>query len=397
MSVPSITSGLMYLDFMTMGRNAQGQNGSQQIPTLADLKALSYSQTTVVGFPNAPTYEDIQTTIRLARAYVQGKKALPNYHEPILTRGATGIAVFRSVSPSVVLIVIGELKDDKFEPAGLGSGVILNSSGDILTNWHVINGYRGAVVFLKPEGSSDMREANAYGARVIAQDQMTDLALLHIVKPPSNLHSLSIGSIASVQVGEDIHVIGHPKGNLWSYTTGVVSQVRDPYAWTYSDGSKHEAKVLQLQTAINPGNSGGPVVDDQGKLLGLVAMGEDGQNLDYAIASDVIQAFLSKSTSLSTRGGGSDNKSPIGDFATSRFQDGRIVVKASFPDLVEYVISNSKGNPAILVAEASDGTQLVAMNPNSFGSFTEWTIAFGNGVSVKAVGNGTVPDIFSAN
>jgi len=62
-------------------------------------------------------------------------------------------------------------------------------------------------------------------------------------------------------------------------------------------------KVLQLQTAINPGNSGGPVLDDQGKLLGLIAMSEAGQNLDYAVAADVIQSFILSSASVRTRGG----------------------------------------------------------------------------------------------
>lgn len=97
-----------------------------------------------------------------------------------------------------------------------------------------------------------------------------------------------------MQVAEDIHVIGHPEGNPWSYSTGVVSQIRDGYEWTYTDGSKHQAKVLQLQTAISPRNSGGPVLDDQGRLLGLIAMSQEGQNLDYAVAADVIQSFVSK-------------------------------------------------------------------------------------------------------
>jgi len=133
-------------------------------------------------------------------------------------------------------------------------------------------GYSGAVIFFKPQGRADIDNSDAYVARVIAQSEVSRSG-----SAPTD--KISLGSYADldrnyliIQVAEDIHVIGHPNGNLWSYSAGVVSQIRDGYNWTYSDGSKHEAKVLQLQTAINPGNSGGPVLDDQGKLLGLIAM-----------------------------------------------------------------------------------------------------------------------------
>src|SRR2546430_12509751 len=86
------------------------------------------------------------------------------------------------------------------------------------------------------------------------------------------------------------------------WSSDVCSSDLDGYAWTYDDGSKHLAKVLQLQTAINPGNSGGPVVDDAGRILGLVAMSEEGQNLDYAIAADVIKRFLFTGMHITIRG-----------------------------------------------------------------------------------------------
>jgi S1-C subfamily serine protease len=375
----------------------RGQSIPSEIPGLGDLKVLSYESTGSAISINAPSYQDLSTTIRLARAYAQGMQVLPQYHEPILTRGALGIAVFRSVSPSVVLVVIGDVKNDNFEPSGLGAGVILNSSGDILTNWHVVNGYSGALVFLKPDGSAEIQDKNAYGARVITQDEVTDLALLRLVKPPSNLHPVQIGSISSVEVAEDIHVIGHPNGNLWSYTTGVVSQLRNDYDWKYSDGSKHEAKVLQLQTAINPGNSGGPVVNDQGKLLGLVAMSEEGQNIDYAIASDVIQQFLSQAVSLKTRGGNPEPKSPDAEFSTARRTDGTKVLRVLYSDLIEYLVLDGKGNALSLRAETTDGTQIAAWKPNSFGGFGEWMISFRGGVSVRGRGNATVPDVFASN
>lgn len=192
-----------------------------------------------------------------------------------------------------MLIIVGDIKNDQFDPTGLGSGVVINSTGDILTNWHVIDGHPAAAIFFKPQTNEDAENSRPYVARLVAQSETVDLALLHLTEAPPSRVSIPLGNISSVQVVEDIHVIGHPKGNPWSYSTGVVSQIRDGYAWTYVDGSKHQAKVLQLQTAISPGNSGGPVLDDQGRLLGLIAMSQEGQNLDYAVAADVIQSFLS--------------------------------------------------------------------------------------------------------
>lgn len=388
---------LMATSFAINTPRAGSQSGPDAVPSIADLKSLSYHKANPPNLTGPPSFSDVMTITRLARAYLQGKQMLPKYSEPILTRGSSGIAVFKTVAPSVVLVVIGDVKNEKFEPSGLGAGVILNSSGDILTNWHVINGYSGALIFLKPTGRADIDDSDAYGARLVTQDETTDLALLHMIKPPSTLRSIGIGNITSVQVAEDIHVIGHPKGNLWSYTTGVVNQVRDRYEWTYDDGSKHEAKVLQLQTAINPGNSGGPVVDDQDKLIGLVAMGEEGQNLNYAIAADVIQAFLSRASLVKTRGGTPELKSSAAEFSVARLRNEHAVERVNYPDLTEYFISDQDGNALTFRAEINDGVELEAWKPNSFGGFAEWRISFRDGTSVRARGTGNFPDTFSVN
>ena len=389
--------GLLAVATFANAPSACAQGTPNVPPAITDLKSLSYQKAGAPDFENTPSYQDLETTIRLAHAYARGKRLIPSYHEPFRTRGASGIAVFKLVAPSVVLIVTGEVKNEQFDPSALGAGVILNSSGDILTNWHVINGYRGAVVFLKPEGGVGIEENDAYVARLVSQDEVADLALLRIIKPPSNLHSISVGNIASAQVAEDIHVIGHPEGNLWSYSTGVVSQLRQRYDWTYTDGSKHEANVLQLQTAINPGNSGGPVVNDQGKLLGLVAMVEQGQNLDYAIAADVIQSFLARASSSTMRGGTPEPKSPAAAFSVARLQDGQTVLRAAYPDLTEYLILDENHKALALKVEATDGTDLGATKANSFGGFEEWKISLPGGTSVKGRGSSAVPDTFTAN
>jgi S1-C subfamily serine protease len=383
--------------FFGILQDATAQGMPPGLPKITDLKAGSYSKTAQPDLSAVPSYQDLVNTIKLAEAYSRGNQLLPTFHEPILTRGAVGMAVFRNVSPSVVLVVVGDIQKGQFEPAGLGAGVILNPSGDVLTNWHVVNGATNGVIFLKPQGSADIANSTAYGVKLIAQDEVADLALIRILKPPPDLRPVAVGNISSIQVAEDIHVIGHPKGNLWSYTTGVVSQMRNGYEWSYSDGSKHQANVLQLQTAINPGNSGGPVVDDQGKLLGLIAMGEEGQNLDYAIADDAIQQFLVNAATARTRGGASESKPPSAEYMTGRLGDGRAVLKIMYPALVEFIIADGNGKTFALIAETSDGIELTAWGPNSFSGFKEWAIKLQNDVGVRATGTGPVPDQFRNN
>jgi len=313
---------------------------------------------------------------KLFLAYGEEAKALAHYRDPVLARGAQGEAIFRSVSPSVVAVVVGSVdKDDKFDPEGLGTGAIVDASGYVITNWHVINGYRGALLFLKPSGNPDLAKATAVGAKVVYQDSTTDLALLKMIDPPKTLHALKLGEIGQVQIAEDIHIIGHPHGNFWSYSTGVVSQIRDGYTWSYKDGSNHAAKVLQLQTSINPGNSGGPVVDDIGNILGLVAMSEEGQNLNYAIAADVIKRFLSTGMQMNSRGVQPPMSSspPPQQLLSGKLSDTLPVSKAVYPDAVLYGIRRHDGTSLGVIAKFSDGTILCAWQPDMDGNFRSWS------------------------
>jgi S1-C subfamily serine protease len=264
-------------------------------------------------------------------AYSQGVGILPRFHEPIPTRGETGISVFKKVSPSVVIVVTANFKGDKITDSGLGTGVIIDPVGYVLTNWHVIHGFESGIIFLKPMSGTAPDKNDAYGVKLISENEQTDLALVKITKPPAGLTAVSLGDLFSIQVAEDIHIIGHPHGQLWSHSTGVVSQVRDNFDWQYADGSKHMARVLQMQTAINPGNSGGPVLDNNAKLLGLVAMSEEGQNLNYAVAVDVIKSFVSKALASKTRGGDSPSSVEPGEQSIAKTVDGFSVVKIVFP------------------------------------------------------------------
>jgi S1-C subfamily serine protease len=205
------------------------------------------------------------------------------------TRGVGGSLVYKKAAPAVVVVVSIKGKEDI---EGMGSGAILDAEGHVVTNWHVVQDIPEAVVILKPSTGVEIREDLVFAARVVKVDALSDLALLKIKNPPKNLPTLKLGSIKEVEVGQEVHAIGHPKGEVWTYSKGVISQIRPNYEWTYEDGSFHKAKVIQTQTPINPGSSGSPLLNDQAAVIGINACSMGGEGLNYAVSTDAIQEFL---------------------------------------------------------------------------------------------------------
>jgi S1-C subfamily serine protease len=198
------------------------------------------------------------------------------------TRGPNDIALFRIISPSVVLIST---------PNGTGSGSVI-SDGLILTNWHVIDGVPFVGVLYKPDVTSAKAGLSIVTAQVIKVDQLRDLALLKPNSIPSSTKPIELGDIKELQVGADVHAVGHPNGQNWSYTTGIISQIRDNYTWFYDSKIEHHANVIQTQTPINPGNSGGPLLSDDGRLIGVNSFKSQGEGLNYAVSVTEVRRFL---------------------------------------------------------------------------------------------------------
>ena len=379
--------------FVTLTSKAGRMPVGSPLPSLQALKSLSYTEVTNGAVNGALDYSELREFLNAGIAYSKAVGILPRFHEPIPTRGETGIAIFKKVSPSVVMVVTANFKDDKITDSGLGTGVIIDSAGYVLTNWHVVHGFQTGIIFLKPTSGTEPDKNDAYGVKLVSENEEEDLALLRIIKPPAGLVAVSFGDLSSIQVAEDIHIIGHPHGQLWSYSTGVVSQVRDNFDWQYADGSKHMARVLQMQTAINPGNSGGPVLDNNAKLLGLVAMSEEGQNLNYAVAVDVIRSFTTRALAGRTRGADTLPSAQARKQFVAKTADGFSVVKIVYPDLVSYTVRNSNGTPVEQLIESSGGELLAGSEFNGFGGFSNWTFkpSSGNTVSIKSSAN--APDV----
>ena len=128
-------------------------------------------------------------------------------------------------------------------------------------------------------------------------DRTADLALLQIQDPPADLQPLLLGNREEIEIGQDVHAIGHPQGETWSYTTGDISWISPPnYEW--GDGKR--GTVIKTGASLNPGNSGGPLLNDQTQIVGVNTFIKEGEGRNYAVAVDVIKSFLQKPTSAST-------------------------------------------------------------------------------------------------
>ena len=173
---------------------------------------------------------------------------------------------------------------------GIGSGVIISNGGHILTNWHVIEDNPNLNALTLGEGDYD---ENLRDLELIKYDPQKDLALLKLKTIPKNVSVIKISKVVQ-EVGERVHAIGHPRGEMWSYAMGYISAFREGYTWKDPENEQEfNGDVYQMQTPINPGNSGGPLLNEHGNLIGInTFIDPDSQNITFAVTVKEIVSFL---------------------------------------------------------------------------------------------------------
>jgi putative serine protease PepD len=178
-----------------------------------------------------------------------------------------------------------------FAPQGgtaTGSGFVIDTEGHIVTNQHVVNGAQNVTVRF-----SNGREASA---RVVGEDPSTDVALLQVDELPDGVEPVELGSADSLEIGDLVVAIGSPFGLEGTVTAGIVSALDREL--TAPDGFTIDG-AIQTDAAINPGNSGGPLLDGQGRVVGINSQiaSESGGNegVGYALpietAKEVVDAL----------------------------------------------------------------------------------------------------------
>ena len=192
-------------------------------------------------------------------------------------------ALFEEVAPSVV-----QIRARGQGGAGVGSGVVIDRSGHILTNYHVVEGAITLVVEL-PDGTTA-------AAELIGSDPGNDLAVIRADLPAAALVPATLGDSDAVRVGEPVFAIGNPFDLDFTVTSGIISGV-DRESQQRLNGRSIRG-VLQTDAAVNPGNSGGPLFNAAGEVIGINTAVENpiGQNffvgVGYAVPSNTALRFI---------------------------------------------------------------------------------------------------------
>ncbi len=165
------------------------------------------------------------------------------------------------VLPSVVQINVSG-----GDVGGKGSGIIISSDGDILTNNHVVevaaDEDEGSIIVVFNDGTTGK-------AKILGRDPLTDTAVIKVAGK-SGLPAATLGSSSNLRIGQPVIALGSPFGLSGSVTTGIVSALNRPANFADEDGGAGAAfPSIQTDAAINPGNSGGPITDMQGRVVGI--------------------------------------------------------------------------------------------------------------------------------
>jgi S1-C subfamily serine protease len=214
-------------------------------------------------------------------------KGEPALAMSVAAGGLSAREIYRRRAPGVVFVRAQTLRtgrspfdlDGPRQSESTGSGFVIDQDGLILTNAHVVE----AATDIEVTFSDD----HTVSATAVGTDPDTDLALLRVSGQGDELHPLELGDSSSVQVGDPTIAIGNPFGLERTLTTGVVSALQRrltaPSGFTIDD-------VIQTDAALNPGNSGGPLLDGDGKVIGInsqIASDEAGGNSGIGFAVPV--------------------------------------------------------------------------------------------------------------
>ena len=206
--------------------------------------------------------------------------------------------VAAAVSPAVVTI-----QAQGASSGGTGSGVVYDAQGDIVTNYHVISSVLGG-----GQIQVTLADGRLYAASIVGHDKTTDLAVIRLDNPPSDLTVARFATSANLEVGAPVMAIGAPLGLSNTVTTGIVSALNRPVEVSMDEDSSSQdsqassdlvvTNAIQIDASINPGNSGGPLFDASGAVIGInssiksLATSSDGQagsiGLGFAIPSDLV-------------------------------------------------------------------------------------------------------------
>jgi S1-C subfamily serine protease len=186
--------------------------------------------------------------------------AIANAMASATPRPPDSILVYQVIQPSIVYIETKFVDEQGKDGNGVGTGVIIDDSADIVTSLHVV------------KGATDIQVTFADGthsqAVILSQAPEQDLAVLSASNPPQLFVPATLGNPGAMRVGDDVFVVGNPYGLYSSMSAGVISGFGRTFQPTGTDLTLKD--LIQFDAAANPGNSGGPLLDHNGRVIGIV-------------------------------------------------------------------------------------------------------------------------------
>lgn len=195
-----------------------------------------------------------------------------------IMKSAVDIATEKQPGPTAVLFQSGRPKIN-----GMGTGIVIDERGYIVTNHHVIEGVQSI--------TATLYDGTSYQARVFNSDKMSDLAIIKIEAPVA-LPVMPLGTSSDLMVGEDVIAVGNAFGWKHSVTKGIISSIGRDVELNEEQSYKN---LIQTDAAINPGNSGGPLVNADGDVIAInVAIRAGAQKIGFAIPIDDARVEIAK-------------------------------------------------------------------------------------------------------
>ncbi|MEQ9496142.1 MAG: serine protease [Deltaproteobacteria bacterium] len=207
--------------------------------------------------------------------------------------------IYKTYGKAVVLV----FATDGSAQGSAGTGSIISSDGQVITNAHVVaksgQKFKKVFVYIKPDkiqGSMKKDLKHRYQATIIDIDPELDLALLRMVDPPPDLMTIQMANPDDVEIGDPVVAIGHPEtGGLWTLTTGSISSIVADFQGV---GGKD---VYQTEASVNRGNSGGPLINQYGHMVGINTSisrrAQDGlaiTDINFSLKSSVAKKWLER-------------------------------------------------------------------------------------------------------
>ena len=199
--------------------------------------------------------------------------------------GLSAASIYSQASPGVVTITTAIQSRSGAAGQGTGSGLVVDTAGNIVTNAHVVSGAQSIQVTFS--------HGQTATATLVGINSSADLAVIHVSVASSSLHPVAFGNSSTLLVGDPIYAIGAPFGLNESLTAGIVSGLHR--ANTGGNGNI-PSNLIQIDAAINPGNSGGALLNNQGQVVGINESIESPVNgnvgVGFAIPSNTVQQLL---------------------------------------------------------------------------------------------------------